>query len=313
MSAGKRFDIVALGEPMVEFNETSRGQYHQGFGGDTSNFAIAAARQGARVAYCTRIGDDRFGHMLLELWRSEGVDDAGVQTDDEAHTGMYFVTHDAEGHHFQYMRAGSAASRMKPSTLPLEVIKGCQYLHVSGISQAISASACDAVFAAIEIARDAGARICYDPNLRLSLWPLARAKAIIEKTIQYSDVFLPGLDEALVLADTDNRDAVFDWCAHHGAKQVVLKCGAEGAWVWQQDRRVAQHVPPMSVQAVDATGAGDCFDGALIARLVAGDDLDSAVRYANVAAALSTTGYGAIAPIPHQAAVLARLKASSSD
>ena len=71
MQDAKRFDIVALGEAMVEFNQTRTGepQYLQGVGGDTSNMTIAAARLGARTAYVTRVGQDEFGRMLLELWR----------------------------------------------------------------------------------------------------------------------------------------------------------------------------------------------------------------------------------------------------
>src|SRR3712207_2468642 len=78
------FDIVALGEPMVEFNQTGeRGgrAYLQGFGGDTSNFVIAAARQGARTGYVSALGDDAHGRLLRELWREEGVDAAHVKTD----------------------------------------------------------------------------------------------------------------------------------------------------------------------------------------------------------------------------------------
>ena len=92
-------DIVAIGEPMIEFNQTVPGepQYLQGFGGDTSNFAIAAARQGARVAYVTRVGDDGFGRMFLNLWRREGVDISAVGIDPGAFTAAYFVAHDASG------------------------------------------------------------------------------------------------------------------------------------------------------------------------------------------------------------------------
>ena len=75
MSVAK-FDLVALGEPMLEFNQT-RGdsdQFLQGFGGDTSNCAIAAARLGASVAYITRLGDDAFGRKILQLWEREGVE-----------------------------------------------------------------------------------------------------------------------------------------------------------------------------------------------------------------------------------------------
>ncbi len=304
MGVEKRFDIVGLGEPMVEFNETGTALYRQGFGGDTANFAVAAARQGANVAYCTRLGDDRFGRMFLDLWTAEGINTSGVGIASNAHTGVYFVTHGADGHQFEYLRAGSAASRMSIADLPLDVLRDTRFLHVSGISQAISTTACDAVNVAMATARAAGAYITYDPNLRLRLWPLTKAKATIEATIPHVDVFLPSLDEALILADADSRDGVFAWCARHGAKKVVLKCGAEGAWIWQNDDVVPRHVPGFPVQPVDATGAGDCFDGSLVARLAIGESLLDAVRYANVAAAISTTGYGAIAPIPHQADVL---------
>jgi 2-dehydro-3-deoxygluconokinase len=281
--------------------------YRQGFGGDTSNFAIAAARQGARTSYVTRLGDDRFGRLLLDLWEAEGVDCSGVQIDDAMPTGAYFVTHGDDGHQFHYLRAGSAASHMRADLLPHALIASARYLHLSGISQAISADSCDAAFAAIAIARAAGATISYDPNLRLRLWPLQRARAVIAATIAQVDVFLPSLDEILTLSGAASVPAAFEWCALKGAKQVVLKCGADGAWIWQRNGGAARLVAPFRVQPVDATGAGDCFDGTLLARLAAGDDLDTAVRFANVAAALSTTGYGAVAPIPDQATVLVHL------
>ncbi len=112
----KTLDIVALGEAMVEFNQTRPGEPHylQGFGGDTSNATIAAARAGANTAYLTRLGNDLFGDQLLQLWATEQVYCAGVERDVLAHTGVYFVTHGAQGHAFSYLRAGSAASRMTP-------------------------------------------------------------------------------------------------------------------------------------------------------------------------------------------------------
>ena len=108
-------DILALGEAMVEFNQTGAAGgrlYLQGFGGDTSNFAVAAARQGARTGYVSALGDDVYGAMLRAMWREEGVDDSGVRSDADAYTAVYFVSHDAEGHHFSFFRQGSAASRM---------------------------------------------------------------------------------------------------------------------------------------------------------------------------------------------------------
>jgi len=306
-----RLAIVALGEPMVEFNQARADapeSYLRGFGGDTSNTAIAAARlaeDGARVGYVTRVGDDAFGRMLVELWQREGVDTRGVSVDPAAPTGVYFVTHGPRGHEFSYLRAGSAASRMTPDALPRDVIAGASILHVSGISQAISASACDAVFAAIETAEASGARISYDPNLRPKLWPLARSRAVIMATIAQCDWFLPSLDEARTLSGYDDAAAIIDWCHALGAPVVALKCGERGVVV--SDGRRSETITGFRVTCVDATGAGDCFDGAFAARSHAGDSPFDAARYANAAAAIATTGFGAVAPLPRDAAVRALL------
>ena len=300
--------IVAMGEAMVEFNAArsdAPDTYVRGFGGDTSNMAIAAARLGARAAYVSRIGDDAFGRALLKLWADEGVDTRGVATDPTASTGVYFVTHGPGGHEFSYLRTGSAASKMDAAALPLNVIRSARLLHVSGISQAISASACDAVFAAIEAAKAAGARISFDPNLRLKLWSLPRARAVIAATAAQCDWFLPSLDDVRTLSGLADSRAIVDWCHRLGAPVVVLKCGPEGVIISDGKRieRLAGH----TVKTVDATGAGDCFDGAFAARTVAGDDLLASVRYANAAAALATTGFGAVAPLPRDADVRALL------
>ncbi|MEP7329578.1 MAG: sugar kinase [Betaproteobacteria bacterium] len=292
-------DIVAIGEPMIEFNQartTDTTTYLQGFGGDTSNMAIAAARLGARVGYVTRLGDDTFGRLFLDLWTREGVDASGVTIDPDAATGVYFVTHGATGHAFSYLRSGSAATRMQPSNLPDGVVRGARLLHASGISQAISGGASDAVFAAMEIARGNGALITYDPNMRLKLWPLPRARAVILASFAMCDWCLPSQDDATILFPDRAPDAVIDACHRAGARGVVLKRGAAGCVVSDGNRR--EVIAAYRVTPVDATGAGDCFDGAFAARLIAGDDPFAAARYANAAAALATTGFGAVAPLP---------------
>ena len=286
---------------MVEFNQTHAGapQYLQGFGGDTSNAIIAAARQGAPCAYITRLGDDQFGRMLQGLWQAENVGTQGVQIDSDAHTAVYFVTHGAPGtpgHVFSYLRKGSAASRMMPDFLPRELIAGARFLHVSGISQAISESACATVFAAIEFARAAGVQVAFDTNLRLRLWSIEQARIVMTRTIGLADYLLPSLEDMQSIAQRDDPDAILDWCFEHGARNVVLKLGAHGCRVATREQRI--NIAGHRVAAVDATGAGDCFDGALLARLYFGDNLVTSARYANAAAALTTTGFGAVAPLP---------------
>jgi 2-dehydro-3-deoxygluconokinase len=292
-------DILALGEPMVEFNQTKEGggrAYLQGFGGDTSNFAIAAARQGASVGCISALGDDPYGAMLRGLWDREGVSHAHVKTDAAAFTAVYFVTHGPEGHQFSFFRSGSAASRMTPADMPLAAIASARVLHLSGISLAISPSACDACYAAIAAARAAGVKVSFDTNLRLRLWPKDRARAVMTDVIGLADICLPSYDDIVAITGITEPDALVDFCLARGAKVVALKLGAEGALVADAARRV--RIPPKPCRPVDATGAGDAFGGSFVARLVAGDGIEDAGHYAAAAAALSTEGYGAVEPIP---------------
>jgi 2-dehydro-3-deoxygluconokinase len=300
----KAFDIVAIGEAMVEFNQTGDGAgrtYLQGFGGDTSNAVIAASRQGAKCAYVTRLGDDDFGRMCLELWRREGVDTRAVGIDAAAHTGIYFVRHDERGHSFSYLRAGSAASRMQPADVPEALLMNTKILHVSGISQAISASATETVVRAMQVAREGGAVIAYDPNLRLKLWPLERAREVIVATIALCDHFLPSLDDVQLVCGLKAPEEIITWSHRMGARTVVLKLGRQGSLVSDGQRCVP--VAAHAVNAVDATGAGDCFDGSYLARLAAGVDAVAAAQWASAAAALATTGYGAVDPLPRPAQI----------
>jgi 2-dehydro-3-deoxygluconokinase len=302
-------DILCLGEPLVEFNRQADGRWLQGFGGDVSNVAIAAARQGARSGMLTTIGRDRFGDALMALWAAEGVDISRVARDAEAPTGIYFVDHDTEGHHFSYYRRGSPASRMTPDIISPGLFDGVEILHISAISQAISASARETVAKAIAQAKHAGAKISYDTNLRLSLWPLEAAKETIGETVPLADILLPGYDDARQLTGLTDPEAIVRHYIDRGAGLVALTLGSRGALVGT--RGEMRSIPAYPVTCVDATGAGDAFDGSLLARLIAGDDVFSAAAYANAAAALSTTGFGAVAPIPSAARVLAALAPAS--
>jgi 2-dehydro-3-deoxygluconokinase len=164
-------------------------------------------------------------------------------------------------------------------------LQNTRILHVSGISQAISASATETVHHAMVAARAAGATVSYDPNLRLKLWPVERAREVIAASIPLCDHFLPSLDDVQLISGlVDPRETVA-WCHAQGAKTVVLKLGREGALV--SDGEACVPVAAHRVNAMDATGAGDCFDGSYLARLTTGADPLSAARWASAAASRS--------------------------
>lgn len=297
-------DILCLGEPMVEFNQTGgpdSRQYLCGFGGDTSNTAIAAARQDAKTGYVTQLGRDPFGDQLFDLWRAEGVDASGVRRHSSAPTGIYFVTHTPAGHAFSYYRKDSAASLMVPTDLPRALIEAAGILHVSAINLAIGPAMRASTHEAIAVAKAAGRRISFDTNLRLKLWPLEEARPQIDQVARQADILLPSLEDARALLGLEEPEAVLAYYAGLGIPLVVLKCGADGVRMQAggQRWRLRGH----RIASVDATGAGDCFDGAFLAEIIRGTRPEQAAAYANMAAAITTTGFGAVAPIPRRSAV----------
>ncbi|WP_427917934.1 sugar kinase [Streptomyces sp. cg40] len=303
--------ILAIGEPMLEFNADADGalesaeSFTVGYGGDTSNFLVAAARSGGRAGYVTRVGDDAFGTSLLRLWEREGIGTEHVTREPGGRTGVYFIARGPAGHAFTYYRADSPASWLTPADIPEQAVAQARLLHVTGITQAISSTACDAAFHAMAVARAHHTLITYDPNHRPALWSRERARAVILRSLELCDVALPNLDEGRMLTGEESPEAVLRALCARGPSVVVLKLGEEGVLV-AEDGEVTR-VPPHQVTAVDASGAGDTFDGAFAAELVRGASPVEAARYAAVAAALTTKGHGAVRPIPDRTEILRHL------
>jgi 2-dehydro-3-deoxygluconokinase len=298
-------ELISIGEPLAEFNQTGPGgPFQMGFGGDTSNCVIAAARAGAKAGYIARVGEDMFGDGLMDLWAREGVDASRVKRD-PAPTGIYFITHGPQGHVFTYARKGSAASLLSPDDIDEGYIRGARVLHFSAISQAIGASARAAIDHAVGIAERAGIDICYDTNLRLKLWTLEDARKTILATIPRAAILRPSLDDSRLLLGLDDPDAIADAYLKLGSPMVVLTLGADGALAATAGER--HRIPPEKVAFVDASGAGDAFSGAFLAEYLRGSGLERAARFANAAAAISTARAGTIGSYPQRAEVLARI------
>lgn len=295
-------DLICFGEPLFELSNVGPDQWVSGVGGDISNVAVASARQGVHSAVITKLGDDPLGTSIRDFWHSEGVDDTFVQTLPGTQTGLYLITHRDGEHHFEYRREGSAASRIKPGELADEAFKDVSIAHFSGISQAISASSRAATEEAIQNAKKYGAQISYDPNLRLKLWSLEQAQKVISDTLRYVDILLPGLDDARLLTGLTQPEEIIQHFRSRGPSIVALTMGQAGVLVSFGDE--VRHIPSPRVSAVDASGAGDCFDGAFLSQLIQGRTVCDASLYAAAAAALSVQGHGAAKSIPRRDAVL---------
>lgn len=295
-------DIISLGEPLVEFNAEAVGGprtgslFSIGFGGDSSNFAVAASRLGGRSGYLTKVGGDSFGGLLQELWHEEGVDGSHVIVDPARPTGLYFIMRYGAASEFVYRRSDSAASTLAATDLPDGWVESARLLHVTGITQAISGSASETVFAAIERARAADTLVCYDPNIRPAIWPIHTARAVARHTISMVDVVLPNLEEGRLLTGYEEPSAIAQEMLELGAPLVVLKMGGSGAIVATEEGLTP--IPSLQVRATDPTGAGDTFDAAFAVARVEGRDPVDCAMFASAAASRVVQSLGAVNPIP---------------
>ncbi len=290
-------DLICLGEPLFELTACPDGSFKSGFGGDVSNVAVAAARQGTNVALISRVGDDQFGEKLRGLWSREGVNHEHVLSASSEDTGLYFVFHDGDGHHFVYRRKGSAASRMSPVQIPDDAISDARMFYTSGISLGVSPELQSTTQQAIHVARQSGISIAFDPNLRTALWPLDKARQVTHDAMRQCNIVLPGLDDARQLTNLHSPEDIVNFYHNLGAEVVALSLGADGVSV--SDGQGIHIIPGISVPAVDATGAGDCFNGIFLSAYLKNKDAVKSAELANRGAALSTTSFGAVDPIPY--------------
>ena len=304
-------DLIAIGEPLAEMAAESAGplgavdRFRSGWGGDTANFVLAAARLGGTCGYVTRVGQDAFGAAFVAMLEAHGVDAAQVKADADHHTGLYFVTYTEERkHRFDYVRRNSAASHLSAADIDPDYVAGAKVLHASGISQAISGSCADAVRVAMELAQEAGTTVSYDANVRPALGDRESLRRNFEAALARADiVFLSEEDAAYLYGDTP-FEAVLDRIVAGRPRLAVARLGADGCLI-KSDAGERCRVPAWTVEMVDATGAGDAFSAGFVMSLLAGDGLSEAGRYANAVGALTASGVGAIAPQPSHAEVMA--------
>lgn len=304
-------EVVTLGESMMVLRSAAPGplrysdQFTRALGGAESNLAIGIVRQGNSCGWISRLGEDEVGQYICNTIRGEGVDVSHVAFDAAHPTGMYLKEQSVFGDpKVLYYRRGSAASQMKPSDLDEAYIRSARLLHVTGITPALSASCRETVFAAIEIARSAGVKVSFDPNMRFKLWSAAEAKPVLRDIAGKADIVLPGQAEGEMLLGVSDPAAIVKGLVSLGATLVAVKLGAEGALVATPAE--SHLIAPMSVNPVDTVGAGDAFAAVFLAGYLQGRSVPEMGRRACVAGAIVTRVFGDWEGIP-TAAELDRL------
>ncbi|MFL5757029.1 MAG: sugar kinase, partial [Chloroflexota bacterium] len=262
--------------------------------------AVGLARLGRRVAYIGRVGADGFGLAILRRLRAEEVDVAGLVTDEDARSGLLVRERRTLGpSEVVYHRAGSAGSRLNPRDVRRceDVIRRARWLHVTGITPALSDSASDAVREAVAIAAEAAVPVSLDINYRSRLWSADAARLRLAPLLARADVVFGDLAELAVAAGSPPAAAVATILAA-GAKVVVVKEGSHGASHHAPDRPVSS-APAVSVdRVVDPIGAGDAFCAGYLAATLDGAGPATALAWGCACGAAAIAAEGDMEGLP---------------
>ncbi|MGG4141615.1 sugar kinase [Paenibacillus algorifonticola] len=304
-------DIITFGESMALFMPQEHKAIErattleQGFGGAESNVAIGLSRLGSSVGWFGALGNDPFGRIILKTLRGEGVDVSRVRLSEEAPTGMMFRETVAGRMAVHYYRKHSAASRMEPEHLDEAYIQGAKLLHVTGITAALSENCRRTVRRAIDIAKDAGVKVSFDPNLRLKLWSIEEAREVLLPFAAAADYFLPGWDELMLLYNTDSYDVVKQKLLELDAVKIIK--GKDDATI-VLDGNEETAVPFYKAdKVIDTVGAGDGFCAGFLAGIMKGMTPVDAVKLASINGSLVVQMRGDWEALPEWSVVEQRM------
>ena len=263
---------------MIEMSGGEDRQYQLGYAGDTLNTAwYMRALLGAdwSVDYFTGLGADRYSSDIRGFLDANGIGTSHIRTIPDRRPGLYMIHQDKGDRHFTYWRDSSAAKLLADDKDALNAaIEGASMVYFSGITLAILAPrARGRLLGAITRARDNGARIAFDTNLRPALWTSPRVMAsVLTAAASLCDIVLPThTDEAPLFGDKSVEETAERYL-ELGVEEVVVKDGAGEALIATPTERV-RVAPKPGAKVVDATGAGDSFNGAYLSARLAGKSL----------------------------------------
>lgn len=316
--ANRTFDVVCMGEALVDFLPDSRAKRVRDVvgwtrcpGGSPANVAIGLSRLGARSAYVGVVGDDEFGHFLKDALAGEGVDVRAMRLTREARTGLVFITLDEKGERsFTDYRKPSAELLLAPSDVRAFDLSDARCVHLVANSL-VRPDAADAARELLSTARREGCLASCDPNLRCSFWDdPARLRALIAELLPQLDVLKLADDEVEFVTGESEPGKALEALARMGVRLPVVTLGPRGAVALWKGGPLEARAPRAEV--VDQTGAGDGFDAGLLSSLAAhlrtgrpfealeGEQVREAMAFGCEVGARVVTRLGAVAGLPRR-------------
>ena len=318
----KRYDVVALGELLVDFTESGASEqgnpvFEANPGGAPCNVLAMLRKLDRRCAFVGKVGNDMFGHQLKAVAEEAGIDMGALRMDDTVHTTLAFVkTYEDGDRDFSFYRNPGADMMLRADELPQEALQSARIFHFGTLSMTHGAVR-QATKTAVLAAKEAGAIISFDPNLRPPLWDsLNEARAQMLWGLSQADVVKIADNEIEFLTDTSDYEKGARLLRERfpNLRLLNVTAGANGSYAFCGDRKV--FVPSFLLGGtIETTGAGDTFCASVLdfvlehgADSLSKDDLRAMLRSANAAAYLVTTRKGAIRSMPEREQVEAILR-----
>lgn len=316
----KRYDVIALGELLIDFVQNGYDNGNPVFsanpGGAPCNVLAMLNKLGYRTAFIGKVGEDIFGRQLRGVLNSIGIDTTGLAVDPKIHTTLAFVEKKPDGDRdFSFYREPGADMMLREDEVSEELIKDTRIFHFGTLSLTHEENS-KATRKAVRTATEYGVTISFDPNLREPLWnSLQDAWKAFDYGLRHCDILKISDNEILWFTGKEDYDEALAYLRdHYGIKLILLTLGKEGSRAVCGNYDVTV---PGFVQAntVDTTGAGDTFMGSSLSYLLEHDlntlteeDLKEMLTFANAAASIVTTRKGALLSMPERAEVEALIK-----
>lgn len=298
-------DVITIGETMVLFTPESSGplryvnNFQKTIGGAESNVCIALARLGHQTGWISNLGDDEFGLYIRNYIRGEGVDTSAVTFDEKYPTAVFFKeTNIGKDPAIYYYRRKSAASKMDVQNLNKEYIAQAKFVHLTGITPALSLSCREIIYKTIELAHNNKQTITFDPNIRLKLWEKEEAREVLLDIAHKCHIVMPGIEEGELLTGESSPEKIAVSLLKGETQVVVVKLGEQGAYYATKEDSV--YVAGEKVtQVIDTAGAGDGFAAGFLSGLIRGWDYKKAIQLGNRVGAHAITVTGDIEGYPY--------------
>ncbi len=314
------YDIVSLGELLIDFTESGRSPagmrlFEQNAGGAVTNLLCAAAQCGAKTGYIGKVGADMHGAFLKQSLINAGVDVSGLIEADDVFTTLAFVALQTNGEReFSFARKPGADTQLRSDEVDVDMLEHTRIFHTGSLSLT-QEPVRSATYEAIDRAKAAGAIISYDPNYRASLWG-SKDEAIryMRSLITTADIMKVSDEELPLLTGETDPEQAADALIDQGVKLVAITLGAKGAFV--RVRGESRLIPGFRSNAIDTTGAGDAFFGGFLYRFLSStkapkdvslEDAADYARFGNATASLCVERRGGIPAMPALKDVLNRL------